>query len=101
MLIPHRCQWRKHCWARLPVSKKLHWLIRFGAISVRSIAKNVSAGTHPGCRAELLDIFDFLVLRGDGRNALKKPYQALLTETTAKKFFGNNDPIGKVFIIKI
>jgi putative ABC transport system permease protein len=46
---------------------------------------------------ELLDVFDFEVLEGDAYGALGKPYQALLTETTAGKFFGNEDPIGKTF----
>ncbi len=46
---------------------------------------------------ELLDVFDIEVLEGDGYGALSKPYQALLTETTAEKFFGKEDPIGKTF----
>ncbi|MEK7255708.1 MAG: ABC transporter permease, partial [Bacteroidota bacterium] len=46
---------------------------------------------------ELLDVFDIEVLQGDGYEALRKPYQALLTETTAKKFFGGEDPMGKTF----
>jgi putative ABC transport system permease protein len=47
---------------------------------------------------EFLDIFDVKVLEGNAREALKKPYQALLTESTAKKFFGNEDPINKTFL---
>ena len=42
-----------------------------------------------------LNIFDFKVLRGDPKTALSKPHSVLLTETTAKKLFGNADPIGK------
>lgn len=45
----------------------------------------------------LLDIFDIDVLQGNGHEALRNPFQALLTETAAKKFFGNEDPIGKTF----
>src|SRR5688572_3260880 len=46
---------------------------------------------------EFLDVFDVKVLEGNAHEALRKPYQALLTESTAKKFYGNEDPIGKVF----
>lgn len=46
---------------------------------------------------EFLDVFDVKVLRGNAYEALRKPYQALLTESTAKKFFGGEDPMGKTF----
>ena len=47
-----------------------------------------------------LDIFDIEVLRGNGHEALRNPFQALLTETAAKRFFGNEDPVGKTFKCK-
>jgi len=47
---------------------------------------------------EFLDVFDVKALEGNAYEALRKPYQALLTETTAKKFFGNENPVGKTFI---
>src|ERR1700744_4599404 len=40
-------------------------------------------------------IFDFKVLRGEGQTALLRPHTALLTEETAKRMFGDADPIGK------
>ena len=43
------------------------------------------------------DVFNIEVISGNAREALSKPYQALLTETTAKKFFCNDDPVGKIF----
>ena len=43
-----------------------------------------------------LKIFDFKVIRGEGQTALLKPHSALLTEETAKKLFGDTDPIGKI-----
>jgi len=49
---------------------------------------------------EFFDVFDAKVLQGDGREALRKPYQALLTESTAKKFFGTENAMGKVFKFK-
>ena len=45
---------------------------------------------------DFLDIFNIDVVRGD-RTALNTPYQALLNETTATKYFGDEDPIGKTF----
>jgi putative ABC transport system permease protein len=43
-----------------------------------------------------LKIFDFKVVRGDRETALLKPNTAMLTEETAKKLFGDADPIGKI-----
>jgi putative ABC transport system permease protein len=42
-----------------------------------------------------LKIFDFRFTRGDKNTALTEPFAAVITETTAKKFFGNSDPVGK------
>jgi len=42
-----------------------------------------------------LQMFDFQLLRGDRQTALLKPHSALITEETAKKLFGDADPMGK------
>lgn len=42
-------------------------------------------------------IFKIESVIGDPGHVLQKPYQALLTESTAKKFYGNENPVGKVF----
>lgn len=41
------------------------------------------------------DIFSFPVIEGDPKSALKDKNAIILTATMAKKFFGNNSPIGK------
>ncbi|MDX2046234.1 MAG: FtsX-like permease family protein [Chitinophagaceae bacterium] len=46
---------------------------------------------------EFLDVFDVKVIEGNAYESLRKPYQAVLTETTAKKFFGSENAIGKIF----
>jgi len=42
-----------------------------------------------------LDIFSFPLLKGDARTALMRPDGVLLTEEMAKKYFGQDDPMGK------
>jgi putative ABC transport system permease protein len=42
-----------------------------------------------------LHIFDFPLLKGDRATALDKPHSAVLTQTTARKLFGNQDPMGQ------
>jgi putative ABC transport system permease protein len=42
-----------------------------------------------------LDIFDFKLIKGDRKTALLKPHSVLLTEETAQKMFGSQDPVGK------
>jgi predicted permease len=46
---------------------------------------------------ELLAMFDYHILSGDAKKALKEPNQAFLSESTAYRYFGTQDVIGKTF----
>ncbi|HKK41864.1 MAG TPA: ABC transporter permease [Bacteroidales bacterium] len=43
----------------------------------------------------LFDIFTIKVLKGEVKSALREPNKIILTEKTANKYFGKEDPIGK------
>ncbi|HVX28457.1 MAG TPA: ABC transporter permease, partial [Parafilimonas sp.] len=45
--------------------------------------------------ANFFDIFSFKLLSGNIHDALATPYDVILTESTAKKYFGNSNPINK------
>jgi putative ABC transport system permease protein len=45
------------------------------------------------------DVFGFPVVRGDAKKAVKNVNGILISETTAKKYFDNADPIGKHLIV--
>jgi len=46
--------------------------------------------------ANLFDVFDFKVTEGNPAKALNDPFSIMLSEETAKKYFGNADPLNKV-----
>lgn len=46
---------------------------------------------------EFFDIFDFPFVQGDKKTALTEPFTAVVTQKIAKKYFGTEDAIGKVF----
>ena len=48
-----------------------------------------------GVDSAFLEIFDFQWLAGDKENALKEPNSIVLTESMAKNFFDDSDPIGQ------
>lgn len=45
--------------------------------------------------SSILDMFDIEFVRGNPETSLRKPLTVLITESTAKKYFGNEDPVGK------
>lgn len=46
--------------------------------------------------SNFFDVFQIPFIRGEGLHCLKKPYTMVVTESFAKRYFGNDDPIGKV-----
>lgn len=46
------------------------------------------------------EVFDFPLLRGYPRTALKAPSSVVLSESTAKKYFGDSDPMGQTLLIR-
>jgi ABC-type antimicrobial peptide transport system permease subunit len=48
---------------------------------------------------EVLEMFTFPLIEGDPKTALKDPYSLVLSERVAKKYFGNESPIGKVITV--
>lgn len=46
--------------------------------------------------ADLFDIFSFEFVKGSAENSLQQPGTAVLTEKTARKYFGDENAIGKI-----
>ncbi len=47
----------------------------------------------------IFKVFSFHLLKGNPSTALKNPYSIVLTETSAKKLFGNEEALNKVVIL--
>ncbi|WP_299314717.1 ABC transporter permease [uncultured Aquimarina sp.] len=45
--------------------------------------------------SNFFSVFDFKLLQGNPKEVLKKQFSLVLSETTAKKYFGDQNPIGK------
>ena len=45
---------------------------------------------------DLFEIFSFKFLHGDAATCLREPGTVVISEKTARKYFGKNDPIGKI-----
>jgi putative ABC transport system permease protein len=48
---------------------------------------------------DFMEMFSFELLTGDRGTALKEINSIVISETMAKKFFGNEDPLGKVLVM--
>lgn len=67
------------------------WLFRHGNKDI-FIKEMVSTDTS------IFAMFDFQLLSGDPSTALHEPNSIILTEETARKFFGSENPLGKELI---
>lgn len=48
--------------------------------------------------SSFFDVFSFRMLEGDPRTALSKPKSIVLTQSAARRWFGNENPMGKVLV---
>lgn len=46
--------------------------------------------------ASFFSMFDFNIIKGNAKNPFPDSYSVVLTESAAKKYFGNEDPVGKL-----
>ena len=49
--------------------------------------------------AHILDLFRFPLLQGNRETVFREPYSTVITESMAQKFFGDEDPLGKVITV--
>ena len=69
------------------------WLIQFGENRFNEDGVLFADSTF-------FKVFDFKLLKGDPNTALERPRSMILTEKFARKYFGNQDPIGKQMIVE-
>ncbi len=67
--------------------------LKKGSEPVKFKEKQGLAFTEP----EFFEIFNYPLLQGNKKTALIEPNTAILTERMAKKYFGDEDPMGKSF----
>jgi putative ABC transport system permease protein len=69
------------------------WLIRFGDKKFNEDGVLFADSTF-------FNVLDFKLIKGDPQTALVRPKSMVLTEKFAKKYFGNQDPIGQKMIVE-
>ncbi len=69
------------------------WLVRYGENRFNEDGVLFADSTF-------FDVFDFKLLSGNPKTALVKPRSIVLTEEYSKKYFGDQDPIGKMMSVE-
>jgi putative ABC transport system permease protein len=76
-------------------------------VRVNSIASQIKVGDNLFSESitiaggSFLNVFDFKVIQGNRSTALSQPEHLMLTETMAKKLFGDSDPLDKVVSMQL
>lgn len=69
-------------------------------IVVRSGETNFTEKNIMAVDSNFLQLFSFKMLNGNAATALMKPGSIVLTRDMAKKYFGNEEPIGKILLLE-
>jgi putative ABC transport system permease protein len=71
--------------------------VRFQQWSLLAQRNNISSYERDSYIADstVFDVFSFNLLKGDKKTALREPFSIVLTESMAKKYFGNEEPLGQ------
>jgi len=80
----------------IPEVKNFTRLYKAGIPVIRYKHKVFSEDRFLWADSTFFDIFTLPFIKGNPQTALVKPQSVVLTESMAKKYFGNDDPIGKL-----
>ncbi|HVZ95852.1 MAG TPA: ABC transporter permease, partial [Chitinophagaceae bacterium] len=79
-----------------PEIEKMTRLLNNGTTPLRYKDKLINEPNVYFADQNLFDVFTVKVLEGDPKTTLSDPFSVMLTEETAKKYFGDEDPLNKV-----
>ena len=82
--------------SEFPEIQEMTRLLNSGNVPMRYNDKLLNQKDVYFADQNLFDIFSVKVLEGNPKEALKEPFSVMMTESTAKKYFGNEDPMNKV-----
>lgn len=82
-----------------PEIKKMTRLYNYSPVPIKYNDKIFNEKNFFFADEYLFDVFSVNVLKGNPKTALRDPYSLMLTEETAKKYFGNEDPMDKTIRI--
>jgi len=69
------------------------WLIRYED-------KKINERDFLFADSTFFDVFSFKLLKGDPKTVLNEPRSIVITESSAKRYFGNDEPIGKLLKVE-
>jgi putative ABC transport system permease protein len=72
----------------------------FGQYRLRYKDKVFNEGNIYAVDSSFFDVFTLLFIEGNPKTALTRPNTMVITESAAKKYFGNENPVGKTLIIE-
>ena len=82
--------------SEFPEIKKMTRLLNSGTTPLKYKEKLINEPDVYFADENLFDVFTLDVVKGNPKTALQDPFSVMMTEETAKKYFGNEDPINKV-----
>lgn len=75
-------------------------LFALGETTIRYNEKIFTETTASAADPSIFSIFDFHFIKGFPDKALDDPFSIILTESMAKKYFGNEEPVGKDILVE-
>ncbi|MGS2764777.1 FtsX-like permease family protein [Sinomicrobium sp. M5D2P9] len=83
-----------HLYKEFPEIESTVRILPFGSIFQKGTTAFMEDGTI-AADSTFFRIFDFKLLQGDQKTCLQKPFSIVLSQSTAKKYFGDQNPVGQ------